>query len=365
MKQALASLLCNPESAGALTLRDWDALVPQARNAMLAATLGKLLEQRGLDASLPPEVWRHLFSGICAHVKQREGLQYELKWLRRAFDEIGVPLLLLKGAAYAVADLRAGQGRMMSDIDLLVPAERIDEVEAVLLRHGWQAAEMDPYDQRYYREWMHEIPPLSHPRRGSTLDVHHTIIPPTARRNVDARLLFDAAIEVMPGVRVLAPVDMVIHSATHLFHEGEFGHGLRDLWDLHQLMSEFAASDTGFWEVLGRRAAELDLVDPLCYGLRYAKRCFATPVPDALLDELTRLRRGRAPLAVMDLLFDRVFVPDHPDCLLPGTALARFSLYVRSHHLRMPLRLLLPHLARKAWMGMRGPREKTEDTTEP
>ena len=167
--------------------------------------------------------------------------------------------------------------------------------------------------------------------------------------------LFAATVEVAPGVRVLGATDMVIHSATHLFHEGEFGHGLRDLWDLHQLMCEFGAQDAGFWDALTRRATELDLADPLYYGMRYANRCFGTPVPDAALHADIRSRRSTTPIAVMDFLFDRVFVPDHPDCLLPGTALARQCLYVRSHYLRMPLHLLLPHLARKAWMGIYPP----------
>ena len=32
------------------------------------------------------------------------------------------------------------------------------------------------------------------------------------------------------------------------------------------------------------------------------------------------------------------------------TGLARWLLYVRSHYLRMPLSLVVPHLVRKAWM---------------
>jgi hypothetical protein len=54
----------------------------------------------------------------------------------------------------------------------------------------------------------------------------------------------------------------------------------------------------------------------------------------------------------MDFLFSRAFRPDHPQCKLPYTDLALGILYVRSHLLRMPLYLLLPHLVRKAWMRL-------------
>jgi len=82
--------------------------------------------------------------------------------------------------------------------------------------------------------------------------------------------------------------------------------------------------------------------------LAYSKRIFGTPMPEGILDETgDRMKLLRRP--VMDFLFLRAFRPDHPDCRLPFSNLALSLLYMRSHYLRMPLYLLLPHLARKAW----------------
>ena len=83
------------------------------------------------------------------------------------------------------------------------------------------------YDQRYYRQWMHELPPLQHLDRGTSLDVHHTILPPTADSRIDARKLWEHIVDVpgFEGVHVLCRADMVLHSATHLFHEGEWENG--------------------------------------------------------------------------------------------------------------------------------------------
>jgi hypothetical protein len=61
----------------------------------------------------------------------------------------------------------------------------------------------------------------------------------------------------------------------------------------------------------------------------------------------------------MDFLFIRAFRPQQPECRLPLTGLALYLLYLRSHYLRMPLYLLLPHLARKAWMSRFGASERT------
>jgi hypothetical protein len=145
------------------------------------------------------------------------------------------------------AGLPAAAGRLFSDIDILVPKARLDEVESQLMAHGWVSTHHDAYDQRYYREWMHELPPMQHLRRATVIDVHHAILPQTAAVRPDpARLRAGArAIPGAPGLYVLAPCDMVLHSATHLFSEGEYDHGLRDLFDLHRLLCHFGATEPG------------------------------------------------------------------------------------------------------------------------
>jgi 3-hydroxyacyl-CoA dehydrogenase len=67
---------------------------------------------------------------------------------------------------------------------------------------------------------------------------------------------------------------MVLHSATHLFFEGELRHGLRDLVDLDDLVRHFAAQDASFWQRLVARAFEMDLARPLRKTPVLAKVCY-------------------------------------------------------------------------------------------
>jgi hypothetical protein len=60
----------------------------------------------------------------------------------------------------------------------------------------------------------------------------------------------------------------------------------------------------------------------------------------------------------MDCLVERVLVPNHPDAPPTGQGLVEWLLYVRSHYLRMPLYLLIPHLMHKAFRG-RFPEEES------
>jgi hypothetical protein len=307
---------------------------------------------------MPAQVRAHVEWTRPLSVRHRQAVRFEVAAIRTALQPTGLPLLLLKGAAYTMANLRAGRGRLYSDVDIMVPKSRLGDTESALMLHGWAATHHDAYDQRYYREWMHELPPMQHMRRQSNIDVHHAILPETAPVHPDPDRLLAAArpIEGEPGLAVLAPADMVLHSATHLFFESELDKGTRDLLDLHWLLEEFSARP-GFWDSLAPRARELQLERPLFYALRYARRLLGTGVPQAVLDEVARNAPGVAMLWLMDQLFERALLPPHASCTDAFTGLARFMLYVRGNWLRMPPRMLARHLFHKAFVS---PRSKTE-----
>lgn len=348
MSFLLQQALLDPGRVARMDHRQWEWLISQARSSRLLAALAVELDDAGVFANLPGGVRRHLQSGLLVHEKQRRDLAHDSERIRSTLESVGTRAIFLKGAAYMLAQLPLGRGRLITDIDIIVPGKDLDAVERTLLAAGWARGELDDYDDRYYRRWGHEIPPLTDARRGTTLDVHHNILPPTAAPDVDARLLLEDAVEVSPGLFTLSPRDMVIHSATHLFHEGEFQHGLRDLWDLDRMLRDFPRRDPGFWGGLIARADRLELLGSLFHGLNYTHTVFGTPVPEDILRGAgSRPRLLRKP--IMDFLYLRAFRPDHPESRLPLSGLAQFLLYVRSHYLRMPLYLLLPHLARKAW----------------
>lgn len=348
----LIAVLRAPWRMGALTLAEWDLLLRQALAANLTASLHCLAAEHQVLAQVPAAPRRHLEWAASLLRRHGEGVRWEVTRIRAALSQLGLPLILLKGAAYAVAGLAASRGRLFSDIDILVPRERIGEVEPALMLAGWMSHHHDPYDQRYYRVWMHEIPPMQHVQRGSVIDVHHAILPLTAAARPDPALLRAGAQTVpgMDGVKVLAPADMVIHSATHLFYDGEFDKGLRDLLDLHRLLTEFGATP-GFWQVLPARARELQLARPLFYALRYTARLLETAIPPEVTAALADAGPRAPLLALMDALFLRALLPMHASCAARFDRAARGALYIRGNWLRMPPLLLARHLFHKAFIS--------------
>src|SRR5690242_12357418 len=227
----LATLLAKPEALTDLRAEEWSAVIAMGRRTGLLARLAYRAEDLSLAGQVPSVVWRHLEAARRVSDKHRRDVLWEIRCLREALAGVVTPLVVLKGAAYVIADLPPARGRTFSDIDILVPKFSLPEVERALRAHGWASGAIEPYDDLYYRRWMHQLPPLTHTERGTTVDVHHTIVPTTARMPVDAALLLAEArvLPTDPALAVLQPADMVLHSAVHLFNEGEFDRALRDL----------------------------------------------------------------------------------------------------------------------------------------
>ena len=191
-------VLRRPQALRDFGSADFDLLLRQAARADLLARLALQIEAAGLQDLLPAAFAAHLDGSLRKLRAHRAEVLREVAFLEQALQPLGVPLLLLKGGAYVLADLPAAQGRLFSDIDILVPKARLTEVESALMQHGWVGTHHDAYDQRYYRQWMHELPPMVHLRRATALDVHHTLTPETSRWPVDAASLLAAAVAV-PG----------------------------------------------------------------------------------------------------------------------------------------------------------------------
>jgi hypothetical protein len=327
----LSKALTDPSYVRGLDARGWTALLEMARAERLDAALAHRLD--GLP--MPPVVKRWLHQAKVTAETGRTHALWEAEMARRALAPLNVPVVLLKGTAFVAAGLSAGQGRLIGDLDILVPADRISEVEAELLKAGWEWVKDNAYDQGYYRQHMHELPPLIHRERDRMIDVHHTILPLTARPRPDAAALFADSVELGNGLRVLSPEDMIIHAVAHLFADGDMGGGLRNLWDIDRLISEYGGAD-GFWERLLGRARLHQLAKSTSRALRLANHIFETPVDPHFAWE------GRK----SDVFYlGRLLARDGWG--RPTRRLLRFAFYVRSHWIRMPPLKLARHLFTK------------------
>ena len=343
----LTSALVEPDSLTALSLAEWDRLIRYARSSGLLARVQVLLDERDLIDRVPSPVIPHLTAARTVADHERRSLSWEVNRIERALAGVDGSCIVLKGAAYSMLDLGLARGRISSDVDIIVPIALIEQIEKALLDHGWQHIKLNDYDQYFYRHWSHELPPLQHRDRGTVVDVHHTILPPTGRLSPDPEKLIAAAIPLEgTRFRVLAPTDMVLHSAAHAFQDGDLTRGLRDLVDIDDLLRHFSQKET-FWAELVARAEELNLRRPLYYAMRYSHFYLQTPIPQDILGRSKRWQPAWPASVMMDVAVGKVLTsgPWHKGLAFK---LSQQLLYIRSHWLRMPAHLLIPHLIRKA-----------------
>jgi hypothetical protein len=329
MKDArlLVRALVDPDSTDGLDAEGWTILIACARAESLIGSLAHRLDGR----ALPEAVAAIMADARRSAAQAKVQALWEAEMARRALAELAVPVILLKGTAYAAAGLDAAIGRSIGDLDILVPRDVLDRVEAALLAAGWEWVKDSPYDQLYYRRWMHELPPLIHRDRDRMIDVHHSILPLTARPTPDAAALIADSVPLESGLRILSPPDMIVHAAAHLLADGDLAGGLRNLWDIDRLVRQHDGG--AFRDMLQQRAQHHGLASHVGRALRLAHSLYETPVDP----------RFATPTSIADRLYEnRLLARDGwgREC----KKLLRFAFYVRSHWIRMPPRLLARHL---------------------
>ena len=357
----LREALVDPAALATVDLTAWNVLLPFLHHHRVLGRVAITAREAGIEDHLPAKVRERLTAARAEAAQHRRLTRWEIDRVHHALAGLDVPILLLKGAAYLAADLPSCRGRLATDVDILVPRERLAEVERRLLERGWETEKHDAYDQRYYRQWMHELPPLRHRTRGSVLDVHHTITPPSGRLRPDsAAVLADSIPVEPPGMRVPNASDLCLHCAVHLYQDGDFAGGLRDLTDLHDLLTHFAGRDAGFWRQLTGRAAHHGLERPLSHALRGCAAYLGTVVPPEAFEALRKRGPSKAASTTLDAVVRTAMLQRSDGEAPPLAGAAHFALYVRSHWLRMPPHLLTAHLARKGWRRWKEREERRE-----
>src|SRR5450830_56822 len=333
----LVELLRFPKSMTSVSDVQWNEIIEQGRKTHLMGQLAASLQRGEMLGNIPLAVKRHLELAALTATRRSESALWEIATIRRAVDP-KISLVLLKGGAYlACADDNA-VGRTFSDIDILVRRHELPAVEADLMSVGWKPSRMNKYDLGYYRNWMHEVPPMEHVRRHTVVDLHHAINPPVSRFHINPDKLFARMVEIRPGILVLSATDRVIHCALHLLQEGEPKKLMRDLYDLHLLLRQHHGSAAGM-EQLRNRACELNVDALTGAAIGAARALFAENLVQgersgwlqACVERAARQTSGNTTVA---------------------SELAGLALLTYSHWMKMPMHLLVPHLIRKSLLRM-------------
>ena len=352
VRRVLQATIFHPETVGQMSPGELDLVLRLTRRAGLLGWLAARMEDANQLESMPLLAIDQLESAL-THANARARLAlWEMNRIAAATaDEKSIQILALKGCAYLLLNLPNAAGRNFADVDLMVAEDELIKLETKLHDHGWHSSQLSPYDERFYRAWSHEIPPMVHTEREVEVDLHHNILRRSGRLRPQSPLLLESA-QSIPGSRfnALSNPDIVLHAMAHLMFNGDMADALRDLVDIDSLLRQFSSLNSEFWDQLLTRADQLDLDRPTFYALRYAGRLLDTPVPASVQKAMANKGPPAIVLSLMDRLVPATLFPQHPDFPSRSADLARLLLYIRSHWISMPPLRLARHLAYKFYI---------------
>ncbi|KMV29157.1 nucleotidyltransferase family protein [Photobacterium swingsii] len=357
----LVDVLTSPEKLIYASPRAQAQVIAEARYFNMLAQLKYVCEEANIWYQLPLRVKQHIQSAEYSFKNQKRQLTIEHAAITEALRDIPCSWVYLKGAAYQMLELPVFYGRLMNDVDILVPEEQLATIELALSEHGWAHKTLTDYDEKFYREWSQEIPPLRHFSRQTELDVHFNILPKRLSQSPEAAFLLQQTQQLSGEnkAKTLTPAALLLHSAIHLFYESEYHKGIRDLFDIHLLIKEFGADET-FWVQLITIQEQLGSAECTFYALYFSESIYHTEIPKHVKDYYMRHKPNMLVFALTAPAFYYAFTSMYPLHHHTGHHRALSTLYIRGHFKRLPIYKLIPHLIKKSLLKLLP--EKKEET---
>jgi hypothetical protein len=294
------------------------AVVQLARHLGLAARIGARLGREDLERALGESAaLLRRDSAVCA--AQAARLATVSETVEEAAAAVGAPAALLKGAALARGGHVALGSRWASDVDVLVPGDRIESLQRELERRGWRSAG---------RGYEHQLPALVHPH-GGAVELHRKLLGvrlgggrrSAAFADLAGQGLLRPAVGLAGAVFLPTATLLAAHAIAHGLGQHGFeprsyppGRLLADLVDLGFGVAGVPTEVVVAWVRRAVPADEVESLAQLCRELvagwepppdeaarrRPAQRLLTHFLAGALLDdygEALKLRRLAAPLS--------------------------------------------------------------------
>lgn len=231
-----------------------DRLTPKELHNALAAGLGPILRRAtrlSSDNTLLPLPTQLLSADLTARVVTAAHLD-ALEEILRAFGSDANSTVLLKGISICQTHYAEPHLRPMSDIDLLVPRNRLADLEALLRDLGYRQA--STLSDAFFRTHHHSMP-FYHAARGVCVELHRSLLSPRVSV-MNGPLFSDVAVfsQTVPYLfrnlrcRVLSEELQIPYTCTHWAQNFNPPRGLFPLLDVSLLVNR--AQRTLDWDKL-------------------------------------------------------------------------------------------------------------------
>lgn len=282
---------------------DWNSLPGDQQRELVALSrqegLGPLLYWRlskaGKFSSLPTDIRDDLRAMYARTWMQNRQMFTELEGIAAAFEQADIPVVLLKGACFALTLYEDIGLRPMGDLDILVPKEKFPRALQVAQAQGYE--NLLPDAAPGLRELLNHEVLLQKQGISFALEVHHSLVADKTYTYAVPVDWFWAQTEPLTGadiglsfgtLRMLSPEAQLLYAASHamLQHGGQKS-PLRWFFDIDQLIRLYQPRLD--WDLLLTQARSFEWGSALAAALRETGDYFDTPLPNDVRQKIAAL----------------------------------------------------------------------------
>lgn len=234
---------------------------------------------------IPEEIRKALKNDyIVSSVRNRKILD-EFKVIMTAFTAAGIPVIPLKGICLAACFYDDPALRPMTDIDLVVPKDQIDNAWEVLNKMGYY--QKRSLDTDTSMQVVQHLPISVNDSCICPVELHWNITPPNTAYSIEPdRIWRDVQVVDHDDFKVhtLPVEELILHLCMHLAYIHEFSFGLRPYCDIDTVVRKHL--DVIDWNRLIQTCNEWQWNNGVYLALRMAKVWFDTPINETTLNAL-------------------------------------------------------------------------------
>jgi hypothetical protein len=268
----------------ALTPEQWKEFLGIAAIQRVTPLLFYRLKKKGLGQAVPPDVYTSLKDVYQQNIIRNIIISDQSRLVMKAMNAANIPTIPLKGIVLANSVFESIGLRKMSDIDLLVPSEKLARAVEILTGMGYKT--LEPFSLDSIIQFRMHLPPFVK-KDHVTIEIHWNITSPNTYYSIDPQELWEQAV---PGqildyeTLILSPEDFLLHICLHTSYQHQFDFGLGPFCDIAEVIDHFGI--TLDWQTVTARATKRNWVRGVYMALVIAAEFTGADVPGDVLEQL-------------------------------------------------------------------------------
>lgn len=267
---------------------NWDHLVQTAEEHKVVPHIYRAILESD-QSHIPQESIDRLRANFDSNAFRNLAMTGELLRLLQLFDTMGIPAIPFKGpvlSSYLYEDVSR---REFLDLDILIPVERVAEVEGKLISRGYfQKRELRPAEEKAFIRYQHHYE-FQNPDLGVNLEIHWRLSPRIYSLDLGSTELFERAERFNffgREVFSFSPEDLILILCEH---------GTRHYWGRLAWICDvasLAAAKRIDWKASVRQAQDVGCERLLFLGLILARELLGAPITSEIAGLVEKDRKA-------------------------------------------------------------------------